>query len=274
MSAPAIPQGDLRERITSAVREAKKPVTFKGLVKILKAKKADVEPLRAALESAVGAGQVDRWPDRGRSQYFWHISPERAAREAILDAAATQALAKPDFSKLAKKLPGFPVKRLESVVTELLAEKQLQAVPAFTGKSKLLLRTGYQSAYFSAVRSFVEERIRVAGFDPAAFFTDNSSAGNKLTDKPTDIQVDAAALIIEAVRSLEPVKGVPVSTLRLRNHLPHLSKHEFDAAALELRKKQLVFLSQHVDPYNISQDEKDLLIDGQDGTHYVAIGIR
>ena len=68
--------------------------------------------------------------------------------------------------------------------------------------------------------------------------------------------------------------GVPVSTLRLRNQLPHLSKEEFDAAALELRKKEQVFLSQHADPYNLSQENKDLLIDGQDGTYYVAIAIR
>ncbi len=85
---------------------------------------------------------------------------------------------------------------------------------------------------------------------------------------------DAAKLILEAVHSLEPVRGVPVSTLRLRNHLPNLTKREFDAAALELRKKQQVFLSQHADPYNLAQDDKNLLIDGQDGTYYVAIAIR
>ena len=112
--------------------------------------------------------------------------------------------------------------------------------------------------------------IRAAGFDPAAFFSEDSAPQDKLTDTP----VDAAALILEAVRSLEPVKGVPVSTLRLRNHLPHLPPHEFDAAALELRKKQQVFLSQHADPHNLSKEDKDLLIDGQDGTYYVAIAIR
>jgi hypothetical protein len=45
-------------------------------------------------------------------------------------------------------------------------------------------------------------------------------------------------------------------------------------AALELRKKQAVFLSVHDDPHNISQEAKDLLIDGQDGTYYVAVAIR
>ena len=160
MSAFAVPHDDLRDRIIAAVREAKKPVTVKNLIKICRTKKGDDATLRASLESAAGAGQVYRWPDRGRSQYFWHVSPETAAREAILAAASAQALSKPDLSKLAKKLPGFTVKRMESVVSELIAEKQLQAIPAFTGKSKLLLRTGQQSAYFSTVRSFVERTIR------------------------------------------------------------------------------------------------------------------
>ncbi len=270
MSASAVPHDDLRERIIAAVRDAKKPVTVKNLLKICKAKKTDDASLRAALESAAGAGQLYCWPDRGRSQYFWHVSPEQAAREAVLAAAATQVLSKPDLSKLAKKLPGFPVKRMESVVSELIAEKQLQTVPAFVGKSKLLLRTGHQGAYFRAARSFVEGAIRSAGFDPAAFFSENLVQPDRITDK----RVDVAAIILEAVHSQEPVKGVPVSTLRLRNQLPHLSKHEFDAAALELRKRQQVFLSLHADPYNISQEDKDLLIDGQDGTYYVAIAIR
>jgi hypothetical protein len=120
------------------------------------------------------------------------------------------------------------------------------------------------------VRSFVANTIRLAGFDPAAFFNENSATQDKLTDT----QVDDAALVLEAVRSLEPVKGVPVSTLRLRNYLSQLSKNEFDAAALELRKRQQVFLSLHADPYNISQEDQDLLIDGRDGTYYVAIAIR
>src|SRR5271169_2484637 len=115
MSAPAIPQGDLRERILAAVRSAKQPVTFKGLAKLVKAKN---EPLRAAVELAVGTGEVYRWPDYRRSQYFWHVPPERAAREAILTAAASQALSQPALSKLAgKNLRGFPVKRVETVVS-------------------------------------------------------------------------------------------------------------------------------------------------------------
>src|ERR1700735_5092054 len=107
MSASAVPHDDLQERIVAAVHEAKKPLTVKNLIKICKVKKADEASLQAALEAAAGAGQLYRWPDRGRSQYFWYVSAEQAAREAVLAAAATQALSKPDLSKLAKKLPGF-----------------------------------------------------------------------------------------------------------------------------------------------------------------------
>jgi len=264
----AIPPGDLRERILAAVRDAKKPVTFKALEKLVKAKG---EPLRAALDLAVGGTQVYRWPDYRRSQYFWHVSPEQMTREAVLAAATTQALSKSHLiAAAAGNLKGVPAKRWELAVSALVAEKQLQGVPAFSSSAKLWVRAGDPEAYFKAARAFVERKIRSAGFDPAAFSTGNSSPREKLGS----VQVDAAALILEAVLSLEPVRGVPVSTLRLRNHLPNLPKQEFDAAALELRRKQQVFLSQHADPYNVSREDKDLLIDGQDGTYYVAIAIR
>jgi hypothetical protein len=268
MSAPAIPRNDLAERVVAAVRDANKPVSFKGLAKLVKSKE---EPLRAALESAAGAGLVYRWPDRGKSQYFWHVAPEEKAREALLSVAGAEALSKAALIKLAaKKLPGFPVKRVEGIVSALLVEGHLQAVPGFSGSAKLLVRAGGQNAYFSAARSFLEQKILKAGFDPVAFFGAVAAAPDKLTEP----QVDAAVLVFEAVRALEPVRGVPVSTLRLRNHLSNLSKQEFDAAALRLRQEQKVSLNLHADAYNSSPEEKESLIDGQDGTHYVAIAIR
>jgi hypothetical protein len=75
---------------------------------------------------------------------------------------------------------------------------------------------------------------------------------------------DAAAdLMLQTVRSLEPIKGVPVSTLRLREALPQLSKAEFDQAAVLLRKQGRAFLSEHADPNNISDADRDLLIEDE-----------
>jgi hypothetical protein len=65
-----------------------------------------------------------------------------------------------------------------------------------------------------------------------------------------------------------------VTAQRLRNRLPSLTKSEFDAAALELRRNERVFLTLHHDPFSLPPPERDLLIDGGDGTYYVSIAIR
>jgi hypothetical protein len=265
MPKPEISAVELGELIVAAIRSAKKPVTFKGLVSQVKSKE---EPVRAALEIAVQAGQLFRWPNKGKSQYFWHVSAEKKAREQVLAAASARAMSKADLIQEA----GYPVKQLPRTIPDLLAEKQLQTVPAFASSAKLLVRTGEQEAYFRTARAFLEKKILAAGFDPSAFFAETSTP-ETATPLPST-PVDSAKLVLETVERLEPVRGVPVSTLRLRNELQLLSKQEFDLAALELRKKHAVFLSQHADPYNLSEQDRNLLIDGQDGTYYVAISLR
>jgi hypothetical protein len=261
MSTPANQPIDLRARLVSLLRDARKPLTFKGLARLAKAKESIVG---AELEAAVEASEVYRWPDYRASQNFWHVSVENSSREAILAIAEKQALSKAALSKAAaKRLPGVSEKQVEGIVSELIAAKQLQNVSAFASSSKLVIKAGVSEAYFNAARAFVERKIRLAGFNPAEFFSSEAPKGGS-----------ANAQILEAIHVLEPVQGVPVSTLRLRNHLPHLTKREFDLAALELRQQRQVFLSQHADPYNISQEDKNLLIDGQDGTYYVAIALR
>jgi len=261
MPRSVLSPAEIRERIVSNLRAASKPVTFKSLVALTKAKE---DAVQEALAQGAAAGEAYRWPDVRGSQCFWRMDANQKASEEILKAVAKAPLAKPALVKApAKQLPGFSKGRIEAAIDWLVAEKQLQFVPAFSSRARLLLRTGDQETYFRAARAFVEEKIRKAGFADEAF----------VISAPVP-QRDAAALILDAVKSLEPVRGVPVSTLRLRNHLPNLSKQQFDLAALELRKRQEVYLNQHTDPYNQSQSDKDLLIDGQDGTYYVAISIR
>jgi hypothetical protein len=245
---------DLTGRVLTALRDSKKPISFKALAKLLK---ADEEPLRSALETA----QAHRWP--GRTNPFWHVSPQEKAREAVLTTAQLQAFSKAELAKRAAKISfGIPAKQMESYVGILLTEKELRTVPAFSGSAKLLVRPDGQQAYFNAARQFLEKKILKAEFQPDAFFEKHAASTN------------AADEVLEAVHTLEPVRGVPVSTLRLRNHFPKMTKQEFDSAALELRKQQKVILSLHADPHNLAQEEKDSLIEGHDGTYYVAIAIR
>ncbi len=226
--------------------------------------------LRNVLETAASEGVVFRWPDYRRSQYFWSKSPDQVAEQQVLAITSELALSRTNLvAQVRKKVPGFAPQAVGRIVANLISDQRLQQVPAFSA-GKLLISSGKVAAYSASARAFIQQKFRKAGFDPAEFLTPHSS--DFLTPHSSDN--DAAGLILAAVRELEPVTGVPVSAQRLRNHLPTLSKSEFDAAALELRKELQVFLSLHHDPHNLPPQERDLLIDGGDGTYYVAISIR
>ena len=252
------------QRVTELLKAAPRPVTYAALTK---AARISSDELKSALEGATANGGAFRWPDCRKSQYFWSCSPEKAAQDVVLAKAAELALPRTALIEQARKrVPGFSKQAMERIVAGLIASHELQQVPAFTA-GKLLIRSGTPSAYAASARIFFEKKFRQAGFDPSHFLSSQPAEGAPLT-------ADAGPRILVAIRSLEPVAGVPVSTQRLRNRLPGLAKNDFDAAALELRKKQQVFLSLHHDPHNLPAQDRDLLIDGGDGTYYVAIALR
>jgi hypothetical protein len=108
----------------------------------------------------------------------------------------------------------------------------------------------------------------------------NVPAGNSGKLSPDDL--------LAAVNRLEPTRGVPVSTLRLRAEFPDVSKEDFDKAALELRKQQRAFLGFHADPHNLTPEDRALLIHDPEespdqfsasgvhkgGTYYVGVAAR
>jgi len=254
------------QRIVEILKSAAKPMTF---IQMKKATRLGDAGLKAALESGISEGAAFRWPDRGKSHYFWSHSADHAAQQAVLAIASEEALSRTKLiARARKQIPGFPEKSMQRIVMNLAADRQLQPVPAFTA-GKLLIRSGTTAPYAAAARKFIEEKFRKAGFDPALVFA--PAAGVRPAPPGA---VDAAAQILEAIRSLEPVAGVPVSAERLRRHLPRLEKHDFDTAALELRDKERVFLSPHNNPLTLSEQERDLLIKGAGETYYVAIAIR
>jgi hypothetical protein len=159
---------------------------------------------------------------------------------------------------------------MQRVVESLLRGRELQQVAAFTS-GKLLMRSGSRIGYATAARKFISEKLRKTGFDPAEFLLPASSQD---APRAPAIPVSASAQILEAIRAIEPNVGVPVTTQKLRSHLRVLSKGEFDTAALRLRDSEQVFVSLHHDPHNLPRHERDLLIDGGDGTFYVDIAIR
>ncbi len=269
MSSPESSAADAVEAVVELLRAAAKPLTFR----LLKERAhLDEGVLRSALEMAAAEGRAFRWPDYRRAQYFWSQSAEQAARDAALEISSKLALSQTILAGQARKrVPGFSQKAMQPLVAGLVAEGQLQKVAALSGSSKLLIRPGDSAAYAATARTFIEQKFLKAGLDPAAFF--GSSAPREAKPAPLP-PANAPALLLNAVRSLQPSEGVPVTAQRLRQHLPGLSKSEFDAAALELRRNQQVFLTLHHDPNSLPPPESNLLIDGGEGNYYVSIAIR
>ncbi len=255
---------------------ASKPLTFGQL---MKRAHLSEEVLRSALEAATARGGAFRWPDYRRLQYFWSQSAEQAAREAILGESSKLALFQTKLvEKACKRVPGFSQKAMQPIVASLIAEGHLQKVDAFSS-GKLLIKRGQSAAYAATARAVIEAKFRKAGLDVTAFFASPVPREDAPTPaacaKPAlTASANAPDLLLSAVRSLQPSEGVPVTAHRLRNQLSILGKSEFDAAALELRRNQHVFLNLHHDPFSLPQTERDFLIDGGDGTYYVSIAIR
>jgi hypothetical protein len=260
VSAPGNAHSEIVQHLGSLLRSAAKPLTFR---KLKDTTGVNEEGLKSALEAAIAQGAAFRWPEYRKLQYFWSRSPEIAAREAALETASKMALSATALAEQARKsVPGFSRKAMDPIIAALVSERSLQKVDAFTS-GKLLIRPGETEAYAAGARAFVENKFRKSGLDPSALF-----------GASTPESANAAGPLLDAVRSLQPSEGVPVTAHRLRQHLAALGKFEFDRAALELRDSQQVFLALHHDPFSLPHTERDLLIDGGDGTYYVSIAIR
>lgn len=252
MSFTAEPPTGAAATIREILARASAPVPLKTLVK---QSRFPDEVLRQTLALEEGRHRIFRWPDARRQPRFWSIAPAEFARAQILQIASECALPATELTKHArKKVHGYPDKQLRSLVQQLVKDKELRRYPGFGRESGLLGSAGHPAAYVEAARRFKEKidaKVR-------------AEAGS----------VDAAASILEAMRRLEPVAGVPVSVKELRAALPVLAKSEFDGAALALWKERKVFLSRHDYPRSLPPEDLALLIAGPDGNVYVAITAR
>lgn len=268
MSSPENLRPDAVERVVELLSAAAKPLTFGQLKKDAR---MDEGALRDALEMATAQGRAFRWPEYRRRQYFWSQSAEHVARQAVLETSSRLALSQTALIEQARKrVRGFSQEAMRPILVNLVAEGHLRKVGALSA-GQVLIRPGETAAYSASARAFVEGKFRKAGLDPAAFFGPQPPR----QDQPAaPASANQAELLLGAVRAMQPSEGVPVTAQRLRHRLPALGKSELDAAALELRRNQQVFLTLHHDPFSLPQPERDLLIDGGDGTYYVSIAIR
>ena len=245
--------------ILKIIQEAKAPVTLKTLQKQTR---IGLDELARLLAAEGERGTIHRWPETRRQQRFWHRSPDEVVREQVLQAASECALPPPALAKQVKKRmpPGHPAKLVSAAIQQLIRESQLHKYPGF-GKEKLLLgREGCPAAYAMAARGAMQ-----------AIMDKLSAEGVHFEAPPAQ---DLQSVMLEAMARIEPARTAPVSISELRAAFPQADKRTFDEAALNLRAQQRAFLSRHDFPQSLPPEERDALIDGRDGTYYVAITAR
>jgi hypothetical protein len=251
MSTSVVPTQEAQVRIRAILAQSSAPLSLSILEKQTRIKRED---LKALLVDGIERDSIYRWPDYRGSQRYWHVEPNKFAREQILASASELAQKTVDLRHTSKKrLPGFPDKLIASLIQELVREGKLKKFPAL-GREAFLLGS-HPEAYAAAAQRVITailEKVHKAGVA-------KSSSGDA---------------ILKAMAELEPSGQAPVSVRELRAALPQLSKQAFDDAALKLRNEEKVFLNRHDFPQSLPAAELENLIDGRDGNYFIAISSR
>jgi len=248
-------------RVRAVLDSAKAPVALKALAK--QTKLSPVE-LRAVLAAELDRRSIYRWPDARKDQRFWNRSAEATLEQHILGITTQCAIPLAALSKeVRKRMPPYPAKLIASAIQQLIRDKQLVKYRAFNGSSQIIGRAGRIEAYEAAARNAIEAiRAQVAAL------------GGAIESPAVPPDTDLETAILESMALLEPSHTAPVSVRELRAALPHAAKGAFDQAALRLRNRRRVFLSRHDFPQSLSLEDRSALIEGPDGSYYVAIAAR
>jgi hypothetical protein len=228
--------------LLASLRSETAPVTFAKLKKAHVNKKTGVSEadFRSALDSAVSSSDIFVWA----KNRYWHIDPEAQLQSEILNQCATQARKKTEI-----KVKGRTQKDVAAAIDRLLAARKLLRYPALAGSSVLFVAVGSPQAYWTYVQAFVAEKLKKAGIAEASL----------------------EESIWDHLVKLEPDNDAPVSAARIRKATAIADKRRFDEAVLKLRDERRIHLSPHDDPQSLSAQDREELIQGKDGSYYVAI---
>jgi hypothetical protein len=254
---------DLLQSVISKLAASPKPLGYADLKKELVRKKSGIseEMLRTTLESAVNSGQVFRWGDYARKKRcYWTTSREAFFDGAILRACTERALASSEI-----RIPGLATKILPLRIQELVRDHRLKAFPGI-GSEKARLGVSPQS-YAAALREFVKAKLNKAGIQEDVLFGSGA---------PVESAEGLEDRIVDALRKLQSAPDVPVASVLLREELKvgDANKAAFDQGLLRLRDQKRVYLSRHHNPHELPAAERNQLIDGGDGSYYVAANLR
>lgn len=258
-------------RVEETLREAAAPVPEKKLVAAVWPKVLDPQPLRGRLREMEREGRLHAWP--GKSPSWWRLSPEQSVPELLLDTLGGRAMARSEWLKQAKaRLKGVPAERWAAAAGELVSRGRVVLHTLRIGGKKVeaCARAEHRDALLDVYRPLLEgliaewRRLGIREEEIRRF----------LAFEPRGAAL-AEELFAELLRlEQESAPPNPVSRLRRRAALRHYSKEQFDAAALELLRKQFVYMAPHDHAMRLTAQERDELVADGAGTYYVSISAR
>lgn len=259
------------QRVEETLRTAAAPVPEKKLLAAVWPKELDPQPLRERLADMERARRLHVWA--GKTPAWWRLSPAESVPELLLDTLGSRAMLRTEWLKQAKaRLKGVPAGRWAAAAGELVSQGRvlLHTVRIDGKKVEACVRAEHRSALLDVYRPVLERLIeewRRLGIreEEIRRFLAFEPRGAALAE-----EVFAELLRLE--RESPPPN--PVSRLRRREALQHLSKEQFDAAALELLRKQFVYMAPHDHAMRLTAEERAELVADGAGTYYVSISAR
>lgn len=252
------PQGQLHPDLAAVIRElldrSPQPLNVTKLRSQLtgpfKAPPKLKDALVALLMAEVQAGHIEQWP----ADKYWTRDSRSWAEPLMIAAASAAPVASSKVTGAVSKQYGRPA--AEALLAELIESGRLVRVPLFGGaKGKVCSRIENEAAFraeLDAARRVIEAGYRRLGHPlPDGRGSEETAGSTSLT--VTEPPVDE--LVLDALASLEPRKGLLVTAPRLYRALPDTAKSEIDAALIGLQDARRVILHRHSNPQSQSPEE-------------------
>jgi hypothetical protein len=182
-------------------------------------------------------------------------------------------------AEIKKQLPAYINKHLQIFLVPLVREKKVKWHPPLKGK-RLGSQDPNPADFLSAEIRRVFEKGERLGFQAEAILQAVRAYTEPSTSKEPSILTaeETERIILKAMSTLKPAAAqgalVYIPDLReaLRSTFP--DKESFDQAILHLARLEKVQLQSHSLPAELTEEQRQAMIDNHRGSYFMAVGIR
>ncbi len=239
--------------------------------------------LAARLDDLLSEGRVHAWePPIGKTKKPPAAIYSLESLVPVISSHIIQLLT-PDKvltpAEIKKQLPTHISRHLQTFLSPLLKEKKVKWHPPVKGK-RLGLQEPNPADFLSSEIRKVFEKGEKLGFEIEGILQAVQAYAKPSTSKkPLALApAEAERTIFKAMTSLKPAAAqgalvyIPDLRQTLRSTFP--DKESFDQAILELAKIEKVQLQSHSLPAELTEEQRQAMIDNQRGSYFMAVGIR